>query len=140
MAVTALDAQVAEWETRFFVALCVAIYAVLLAVSFVLFETGAAFSVALGGGISLLNLRFLSAFLKVVLSGGVTAGHARLASVVSFYVRLAAFGAGLYFLADKGMVNFPALLLGLSVIPLGVLAFAGMQSLKAMKGVYGRAD
>lgn len=140
MAVEALGAQAAEWESRFFVKLCVAIYAAELSASFSFFESGAVFSVALGGGITLLNLRFLSAFLKAVLSGGVSGGHARMASVVSFYVRFTAFGAGLYFLAAKGMINFPALLVGLSVVPLAVLAFAVIQSLKAMKGVYGRAD
>jgi len=140
MAVAALEGQVAEVETLFFVKLCVAVYAAELAVSFSFFESRAAFSVALGGGMTLLNLRFLSAFLKVVFSGGVSGGYAQMAAVVSFSVMFAAFGAGLYFLTAKGMVNFPALLVGLSVVPLAVLAFAAIQSLRAMKGVYGRAD
>lgn len=140
MAVAALDAHAVEWEALFFIKLCVAVYAAMLAVSFSFFESGAAFSVALGGGITLLNLRFLSAFLKVVLSGGVSDGYARMAAVLSSYVRFAVFAVGIYLLTAKGMVNFPALLVGLSVVPLAVLAFAAIQSLKAMKGVYGRAD
>lgn len=139
MAVVALEGRVAEGETLFFVQLCVAIYAAQLAVSLVFFESWAAFSVAFGGGVALLNLRFISAFLKAVLSGGVSEGYARMAAVISFYVRFTAFGASLYFLAAKGMVNFPALAVGLSVVPLAVLAFAVVQSFKAVKGDYGRA-
>lgn len=134
-----MKGQVAEDETLFFIKLCLAVYAAELAVSSAFFESGTAFSVAIGGGVTLLNLRFLSVFLKAVLSGGVSEGYARMAAVISFYVRFAAFGAGLYFLAAKGMVNFPALAVGLSVVPLAVLMFAVIQSLKAMKGVYGRA-
>jgi hypothetical protein len=139
MAVAALEGQVAEGETLFFVQLCFAVYAAQLACSLAFFESGAVFSVALGGGVTLLNLRFLSAFLKAILSGGVSEGYARMAAVISFYIRFTAFGASLYFLAEKGMVNFPALAVGLSVVPLAVLAFAVVQSMKAMKGDYGRA-
>lgn len=139
MEVTPLEEQSAEGETLFFVQLCFAVYAAALAVTFVFFESGAVFSVALGGGVTLLNLRFLSVFLKTVLSGGVSEGYARMAAVISFYVRFTAFGVSLYFLAEKGMVNFPALAVGLSVVPLAVLAFAVVKSLKAVKGDYGRA-
>ena len=134
-----MKGQVAEDETLFCIKLCLAVYAAALAVSSAFFESETAFSVAIGGGVALLNLRFLSVFLKAVLSGGVSEGHARMAAVISFYVRFTAFGASLYFLAAKGMVNFPALTVGLSVVPLAVLLFAVIQSLKAMKGVYGRA-
>lgn len=139
MEVAPLEVRAAEGETLFFIKLCFAVYATALAVTSAFFESGAVFSVALGGGVTLLNLRFLSVFLKTVLSGGVSEGYARLAAVISFYVRFTAFGASLYFLAAKGMVNFPALAVGLSVVPLAVLAFAVVKSLKAVKGDYGRA-
>jgi hypothetical protein len=140
MAVAALEGRVAEVEVRYFIKLCVAVYAATLAVSLLFFESRAVFSVALGGGVTLLNLRFLSTFLKIVFSGGISAGYARVAAVVSFFLMFTAFGAGLYFLTAKGMVNFPALLVSLSVVPLAALAFAAIQSFRAMKGVYGRAD
>lgn len=134
-----MEGQAPEEETLFFIKLCLAVYAAELAASYAFFGPGTAFSVAIGGGAALLNLRFLSVFLKAALSGGISEGGARVATVISFYVRLTAFGAGLYFLAARGMINFPALTAGLSVVPLAVLAFAVIRSLRAVKGVYGRA-
>jgi hypothetical protein len=139
MAIEALESQVAEGEPFPFVKLCIAVYAAQLAVSLVFFGSGPAFSVALGGAVALLNLRFLSVFLKALLSGMLSEGYARMTAVVSFYVRITALGAALCFLAAEGMINFPALMVGLSVIPLAVAGLAAVKSFEAVKDVYGRA-
>lgn len=77
------------------------------------FET--AFSLALGGALTLFNLAMLEKWLMKALSPSSTVSAAKFIVLFSFYIRFMITGAVILGFHIIGWVNFPGLLAGLSI-------------------------
>jgi len=99
------------------------LYVLVLAPTVALCGFQAAFSIALGGALAMINLALLEAGLAVSLSP--TAGPAPVAALAmgSFYIRLCVTGGVILGFNNAGWVNIHALVAGLSIPLAGATAY-----------------
>lgn len=88
------------------------------------------FSVALGGAIALANFLYLERFLGKIFSTQVSSPLAQGATTFSFVFRFGLIAVLIHQFTLAGKINFPALLAGLSITFIAIMAWHGMTLLK----------
>jgi hypothetical protein len=110
------DRLIAEIE-RF----CWGILLILLFISLFFRSFGVTLGVLIGGLISVFNFRWLKAFVRRVVYGG-NAYRVKASFKLKYIFRYLAVGVIIYAVMKAGLVNKPAIFLGLSVVVMGIIA------------------
>jgi len=118
---------------------CVVLYAIMVAGSVLFHRFDVTFSVALGGAVAFINLRFLERFLNTVLRNTDSPSAARFLMMLSFYTRFDALAVALYICAAAGWINFAALAFGLSLTALSIFTWFLAFGRRSLGEDYGRA-
>ena len=108
----------------------VSLYILAVAVTLPFAHFNISFSVALGGAIALANFMYLERFLGKVFDTQVSPPVAQGAAIFSFIFRFGLIAVLIHQFTIAGKIHFPALIAGLSITFIAIMAWHGMSLLK----------